>query len=411
MKLSQWRWVCFIQAKTGENNGAACEDKTAPPPHFPTRSCGRSGSVAQRIQQGALLDCALLPPSSSNPVAALSVGDSHGLWVRLSGRRGKPGSERKMGGYTATAKTNVALVKGVKMIKWKVRALCVCACVQKWVCSRATSLLNGSLCLLSLSSFRTNLVLVLHITPPPFLRIFPITPCFQSMENFLILFSPQGPCLWVLQVKLEDIISCNQQNLVHSTPPPPPAPTSHLPPPWLGAEEHRQSPSILPPAPVGSLSSFIWSRGKNKSTPRRGTANELEKADLHPLRVGWNGERERERKGRAGWGQTCSGRSEGRRGGGMEVKQRGTNKHGVTRTRAHVRTALRTTHWSNLARIRRLALWVSWNAFCCPPSPVLPPPSENTNTLFSNLRRSRAPTSRSPADRLVLSFITPANLS
>lgn len=34
------------------------------------------------------------------------------------------------------------------------------------MCSRATSLLNGSLCLLSLSSFRTNLVLVLHITPP-----------------------------------------------------------------------------------------------------------------------------------------------------------------------------------------------------------------------------------------------------
>lgn len=35
-------------------------------------------SVAWRIQQEVLHDCALLPPSS-NPVAALSVGDSHGL--------------------------------------------------------------------------------------------------------------------------------------------------------------------------------------------------------------------------------------------------------------------------------------------------------------------------------------------
>lgn len=50
-------------------------------------------------------------PASSNPVAALSVGDSHGLWVRLSGRRGKPGSERKMGGYTGTGKANGALVR------------------------------------------------------------------------------------------------------------------------------------------------------------------------------------------------------------------------------------------------------------------------------------------------------------
>lgn len=35
-------------------------------------------SIAWRIQQEVLHDCALLPPSS-NPVAALSVGDSHGL--------------------------------------------------------------------------------------------------------------------------------------------------------------------------------------------------------------------------------------------------------------------------------------------------------------------------------------------
>lgn len=68
-------------------------------------------SIALRVQQEVLADCALLSSSSSNPAAALSVGDSHGLWVRLSGRRGKPGSKRKMGGYTGTGKANGALVR------------------------------------------------------------------------------------------------------------------------------------------------------------------------------------------------------------------------------------------------------------------------------------------------------------
>lgn len=36
-------------------------------------------SVALRVQQEVLADCAPLSSSSSNPGAALSVGDSHGL--------------------------------------------------------------------------------------------------------------------------------------------------------------------------------------------------------------------------------------------------------------------------------------------------------------------------------------------
>ncbi len=68
-------------------------------------------SVALCVQQEVLADCAPLSRSFTNPIAALSVGDSHGLGVRLSRRRGKPGSKRKMGGYTGTGKANGALVR------------------------------------------------------------------------------------------------------------------------------------------------------------------------------------------------------------------------------------------------------------------------------------------------------------
>lgn len=74
--------AAFVQSETEENTGRACRDKAAcppvPPPGLaPGDAAGQS--VAWRIQQEVLHDCALLLPSSSNPVAALSVGDSHGL--------------------------------------------------------------------------------------------------------------------------------------------------------------------------------------------------------------------------------------------------------------------------------------------------------------------------------------------
>lgn len=68
-------------------------------------------SVAFRVQQEVLADYSLCSSSFSNPVAALSVADSHGLRVRLSRRRGKPGSRKKMGGYTGNSKANGALVR------------------------------------------------------------------------------------------------------------------------------------------------------------------------------------------------------------------------------------------------------------------------------------------------------------
>lgn len=51
-------------------------------------------SVACDVQQEVLADCARLSSPSSNPEAALSVGDSHGLWVRLSRRRGETRDRR-----------------------------------------------------------------------------------------------------------------------------------------------------------------------------------------------------------------------------------------------------------------------------------------------------------------------------
>lgn len=51
-------------------------------------------SVAFCEQQEVLADCAWLSSSVSNPVPALLGGDSHGLRVRASRRRGKPGSKK-----------------------------------------------------------------------------------------------------------------------------------------------------------------------------------------------------------------------------------------------------------------------------------------------------------------------------
>lgn len=143
--------------------------------------------------------------------------------------------------------------------------------------SRATFLLSGclsSVCPLSLSSltgFRPNLVLVLHPLMPPMSIVSPsYTPsspvCFLSYHSkkyFLILFSPSGLCLLELQVKLEDIISYNQQNLFHNNSPPPLSPFHH--PPHTNHHHGRgqrntsslseKPPFVLPPALVGSLSS------------------------------------------------------------------------------------------------------------------------------------------------------------
>lgn len=60
------------------------------------------------------------------------------------------------------------------------------------------------------------------------------------------------------------------------------------------------------------------------------------------------------------------------------MKPRGTNKHGVTRIRAHACAPPHITHRSNLPRIRRLSLRVSRNVFCGTPSPVLHPPHAPT---------------------------------
>lgn len=114
----------------------------------------------------------------------------------------------------------------------------MCVCLEAgWViledvvwCSTASCLLNGSLsAFLHWLQNKPCSRLTCSVRPPLFAQTPPptTTPPFisyQSMgekkpQNFLILFSPPGLCLLVLQVKLEDIISCNQQNLVHSTSP------------------------------------------------------------------------------------------------------------------------------------------------------------------------------------------------
>lgn len=70
-------------------------------------------SVAFCEQQEVLADCAWLSSSVSNPVPALSGGDSHDILSSKSIKKERETGieKRKMGGYMGTGKANGALVR------------------------------------------------------------------------------------------------------------------------------------------------------------------------------------------------------------------------------------------------------------------------------------------------------------
>lgn len=144
-------------------------------------------------------------------------------------------------------------VGGTKVL-WvhpQMRIWSVCAVLDGWslkTCFGLAEPLGGCLsspCPLSLSSltgFRPTLLLVLQPLPcplhPPSLPFssLPLVLCFLLITLWNTSLSdslPEALCLLELQVKLEGIISYNQQNLVHGTPPPPRlfCPSAIQPPP------------------------------------------------------------------------------------------------------------------------------------------------------------------------------------
>lgn len=134
-----------------------------------------------------------------------------------------------------------------------------------WVAASLLSVL--SLSQSSLTGLRSNLDLMLQpLSLLPLMCIFSpsFTPAFYELLAYL--FSPSGLCLLELQLKLGDIISNNQQNVVHNTSPPPCLPYRYplRPPhtnPHLGRGQRNTSSVsekplfVLPSALVGSLSS------------------------------------------------------------------------------------------------------------------------------------------------------------
>lgn len=257
-----------------------------------------------------------------------------------------------------------------------------------------------SLSLISFSGFRTNLVLLLHALSPapppsvPFAQILsspnpPPCPLFSFLSIYgklpYPILSPRSLSPGVAgEIRGYYFLQSAESGPQHLTPS-----ASTLTPTMAGG---RGTPAVsvrsLPPfCLLHRWGHFHLSSDRGGRTNRRRGEEPLMRTKKRILILCVWDEMEREREeGRSGLGSEGTA-SEGRWGGGTEVKQRGTNKQSHSHPCTRMCTSLHITHWSNLPWIRRLSLLSFLECFLLHPlirsAAIHPSPTLRKHWLFS----------------------------